>query len=326
MRFLVLGGTRFVGPAVVRLLAEEGHAVAVFHRGLSQADLPSSVVHFVGDRKRLSVLANEFARFAPDVVIDPFAMTVMDAHSIVQVFGRLARRLVVLSSMDVYRAYDRFRGTDSGAGDAVPLTEDSPLRDTLFPYRSQAKSEDELLFNYEKILVERVVKSQPELPATVLRLPCVYGPGDYQHRTFEYLKPMDDGRRAIPLGEIRSTWRWTRGYVEHVAAAVVVAATDVRATGQTYNVGEEQSLSEADWVRRIGLAAGWHGEVLAVPEDQLPDHLRTTFNWRQHMIGDTTKIRRELGYRERVPIEEAMARTVAWERRHPPERVDEQHH
>src|SRR5207245_1703293 len=26
------------------------------------------------------------------------------------------------------------------------------------------------------------------------RLPCVYGPGDYQHRTFEYLKRMDDGR------------------------------------------------------------------------------------------------------------------------------------
>ena len=39
--------------------------------------------------------------------------------------------------------------------------------------------------------------SDPELPGTVLRLPAVYGPEDRQHRTFEYLKRMDDGRRAI---------------------------------------------------------------------------------------------------------------------------------
>jgi nucleoside-diphosphate-sugar epimerase len=39
------------------------------------------------------------------------------------------------------------------------------------------------------------------LPGTVLRLPTVYGPGDYQHRLFEYLKRMDDGRPAILLGE-----------------------------------------------------------------------------------------------------------------------------
>jgi nucleoside-diphosphate-sugar epimerase len=319
VRFLVLGGTRFIGIAVVRLLVGDGHTVAVFHRGLSQADLPESVVDLRGDRKCLSGFASEFGRFAPDVVIDTFAMTEADGLSVVEVFGGLARKLVVLSSMDVYGAYDRFRGALPGASDAVPLTEDAPLRERLFPYRSQATAGDELLWNYEKILVEGAVKSHPELPATVLRLPCVYGPGDYQHRTFEYLKPMDDGRPTILLGEIRAAWRWTRGYVDDVAAAVVLAGTEDGATGQTYNVGEEESLREADWVRRIGRAAAWSGEVLAVPEDQLPDHVPSTFNWRQHIIGDTSKIRRELGYRERVPIEVAMERTVAWERTHPPE-------
>ena len=63
------------------------------------------------------------------------------------------------------------------------------------------------------------------LPGTVLRLPTVYGPGDYQHRLFEYLKRMDDGRPAIPLGEGVASWRWTHGYVEDVALAVVLAVT-----------------------------------------------------------------------------------------------------
>jgi nucleoside-diphosphate-sugar epimerase len=216
--------------------------------------------------------------------------------------------------MDVYRAYHRFRRAEPGAIDDIPLSEDAPLREKLFPYRDSSMPEDDLLFNYEKVLVERAVLSEPALPATVLRLPCVYGPGDYQHRTIEYLKPMDQGNASIVLGELRANWRWTRGYVEDVAAAVVLAAVYERAAGQIYNVGEPESLTEADWVRRIGRAAGWSGEVRIGPEGELLEDPRSKFDWRQHIVADTSKIRRELGYRERVPAEEAMARTIAWER------------
>ncbi len=322
MRFLILGGTRFIGPAVVRLLAVQGHTVAVFHRGDSQAELPSDIVRIFGDRRSLANFRAEFVRFAPDVVIDTFAMTERDGQDVMQVFAGVARRVVVLSSMDVYRAYDRFRGVDPGEPELRALTEDAPLRDRLFPYQSQTKDEDDLLFHYEKILVERAVLGQADLPATVLRLPCVYGPGDYQHRAFEYLKRMDDGRSTILLGRLRAAWRWTRGYVEDVAASVVLAATDERAAGQVFNVGEPEGLTEEQWVRKIGQAAGWTGNVRVVPDEQLPEHLRTAFDWRQHIVGHTSKIRRVLGYREHVAGDEAMAGTVAWERGHPPAQVD----
>ena len=74
------------------------------------------------------------------------------------------------------------------------------------------------------------------LPGTVLRLPTVYGPGGYQHRLFEYLKRMDDGRPAILLGEGMASWRWTHGYVEDVALAVVLAVADEQAAGGVYPV------------------------------------------------------------------------------------------
>lgn len=47
-----------------------------------------------------------------------------------------------------------------------------------------------------------------------------------------------------------------------------------------------------------------------------------TMNTDHHLVTDSARIRRELGYRETVPLDVALARTIAWERQHPPENVD----
>ena len=200
MNILVLGGTHFIGAHAVRRLALLGHEVTVFHRGETKAELPESVEHIYGDRERLGEYREVFERLGPEVVLDTLAMSEADARAVVEVFRGIANRLVVLSSGDVYRAYDRLRGADPGPPDPTPLTEDSPLRDKLYPYRNGANSPTDMKYNYDKILVERVVMAQPDtLPGTVLRLPMVFGPGDYQHRLFGYLKRMDDERPFIIL-------------------------------------------------------------------------------------------------------------------------------
>jgi nucleoside-diphosphate-sugar epimerase len=238
----------------------------------------------------------------------------------------MAKRVVAISSGDVYRAYGRLLRTEPGPLEPVPLSEDAPLRERLYPYRGETAREpdDPMRWadDYEKILVERVVMSDPELPGTVLRLPMVYGPEDGQHRLFGYLKRMDDGRPAILLGERLSRWRWTRGYVENIAAAVALAVSDQRAAGRVYNVGEAEALTELEWVRRVGAVAGWKGEVIVVPEDRLPGHLKMGLDTDQHLVISTSRIREELGYEEPVAREEALRRTVAWERDNPPEEID----
>ncbi len=314
MRILVLGGTRFIGPALVRRLHQAGHQVAVFHRGQTHAELPPGVQHLHGDRRHLPDHAATFRRLAADVVVDTIAFTEADAQGLIEVFQGLAGRAVVLSSGDVYRAYGRFIGTEPGPPDPVPLAEDAPLREVLFPYRGLASGPDDFLFDYDKVPVERRVLSAPELPATVLRLPMVHGPGDYQHRLYPYLKRMDDGRRAIGLDEGLARWRCTRGYVEDVAAAIARAVTDPRAAGKVYNVGAETASSEADWVRAIARAAGWVGEVVVVPRGKLA----VPGNTEQDVVTDTRRLRRELGWAEETPAEEALRRTIEWERSHPP--------
>ncbi len=160
------------------------------------------------------------------------------------------------------------------------------------------------------------------LPGTILRLPMVYGPGDYQHRLFSYLKRMDDKRLAILLDEAEAQWRWTHGYVENVADAIALAVTDGRSAGEIYNVGEPFTFTMAEWIALIGKITGWQGRVVTVPHGRLPEPLRWDINAEQDLVVDSSRIRRELGYKERVDVEEALRKTVVWERIHPPKEID----
>ena len=177
-----------------------------------------------------------------------------------------------------------------------------------------------MAFDYDKIPVEEVVMSDADLAGTVLRLPAVYGPGD--HRAFDHLKRMEDGRTVILLEEGHARWRWTRGYVDNVAFAIALAVVDDRAAGRIYNVGEPDALTEAEWVYSIGRAAGWEGEVVVLPKEAIPEHLAAPYNFDHHLEGDTSRIRKELGYAEHVPRDQAMKETIEWERVHPPDQAD----
>jgi len=330
MRTLVIGGTGFMGPHVVRMLHERGHRVTVFHRGQSVSDLPDGVEELLGARARLREFRARFRRLRPDVVLDMIALTQSDAEEVTGVFDAVAGRLVVISSQDVYRAYDVLRGLDPGPIEPSPLTEESTLRTRLFPYRGleprPATDPQRWMDDYDKILVERVALDPQGLPCTVLRLPMVYGPADPQHRMWEYLRRMIDGRPAILLDEGLAQWRWTRGFVENVAAAIVLAATDDRARGRVFNVGEPDALSGVQWVEAIAAAYGWAGRIVAVPESRLPDSLRIGADTRQHLVTDTSRIRTELGYREHVSRDEAIRRTVEWEISHPPREAESRLH
>ena len=133
---------------------------------------------------------------------------------------------------------------------------------------------------------------------------------------------MDDQRPAILLDEGLSKWRWTRGYVENIAAAIALAVTDEHASGHVYNVGEAEALTTAEWIRVMGQIAGWCGQVIVVPQDLLPAHLATDINTDQHLVTDSSRIRRKLGYHEPVHRDKALRRSIAWERAHPPREID----
>lgn len=322
MRVLILGGTGFTGPHIARRLHEAGHEVAVFHRGKSGAPVPDFVLDLRGDVKQLPAHANELLAFSPEVVVHMVTLTAQDAWNCLNVFRGTAQRIVVITSQDVYRAYGILINKEDGPADPVPLREEAPLRTRLFPYRDRGPEADNPYYEYDKILVERVLQSEPGLPATVLRYPMVYGPGDRQHRFFSDLKRMDDGRPAILVDASIASWRWTKGYAEDMAYAVYLAVVNEAAAGRVYNVGEPVAPSQAEWTERLGRAAGWNGRVVILPSERIPKHLANDMNTNQLLVTDTTRIRTELGYAEPTPPEEALRRTIEWERANPPAKID----
>src|SRR5438093_11466687 len=102
---------------------------------------------------------------------------------------------------------------------------------------------------------------------------------------------MTDGRRVILLEEGRAQWRWTRGYVENVAAAIALAVTDDRAAGHIYNVGEREVFTELECLERIAKTVGWTGTIKMISRASLPKHLVLPYEWTPHPPADTTRIR-----------------------------------
>jgi nucleoside-diphosphate-sugar epimerase len=246
----------------------------------------------------------------------------VQAREMLDVFRGIARRVVALSSCDVYRACGVLHGSEPGPLEPLPLEESSALRTVRQTYPPEQIKMLQQVFGwlddqYDKIPVEEAILGDRNLPGTVLRLPMVYGPGDPLHRFFPILKRMDDGRPAILLEQKQAAWRSPRGYVENVAAAIALAATSDRAEGRTYNVGDADSLSEVEWARLIAAAVEWRGEFVVRTADLMPAHLRRPGNLDQHWVVDTTRIREELGYREPVARRDAIRRTIDWERANP---------
>ena len=287
MRILIVGGTGFIGPYVAKELHGRGHDVTLFHRGQHESVLLTGIRHFRSAEAAIPVLnfPLDLVRAEFEVVIHMILMGEADARAVVHAFASRTERIVALSSGDVYRAYGRFTGLEPGPVEEGLLTEDSPLRNTFYPYRAQAKSPDELNYFYEKILVERYVLEQAQLPGTVLRLPKVYGPGGNANLATIY------GYRD------RLGWRWTHGYVENVAAAIALAALHPAAANRVYNVGEAYTPTIAERLQTL-------------PSSTFPRIAAEDYDFRNDIAYDSTRIREELAYAEPVSYEEGLRRTL----------------
>jgi nucleoside-diphosphate-sugar epimerase len=308
LRVLVLGGTRFIGRALVMELLGCGHTVGVVHRGEHEGELPPEVVHVHADRGELAAHRDKVSRFSPDVVIDLSAMTAADAEASDAAVDR-AVRLVTVSSADVYRAFGSLH--EGTVTDAVPLKENAPLRTCPPPDQVVMPGWSYEAALYEKLDVERI---HLERGATVCRLPVVYGEHDYRRREEFVLSRVRAGRDRIPVGA--GTLLLSRGYAPEIARGLRLAA-ERGGKGAIFNFGERETATVRLWMQEILAAAGHEAELIRVPEERLPDDLAFTTEIPQPLLVDSSKAARELGW-DHAPWQECVAKSVKWHLANPP--------
>jgi nucleoside-diphosphate-sugar epimerase len=304
MRITVLGGTAFIGRAVVEELAMHGHEVTVVHRGETEPEGWVAVEHLHLDRAELPERAAELAALHPDAVIDTYAMTRADAEAAVSALPDVP--VVVLSSLDVYLAFGELLA--GRGGQPVPIDEDAPLRRERYPHRARGGE----FLEYDKLDVEEVYGRRQ---ATICRLPVIFGPYDPERREEFILRRVRAGRRRIPFGD--GSWLCTRLHVADTAAAVraVVETPDV--DGRVFNIAPPATLTIRQWVEAILAAAAHDAELIRVPDDALPRDLRSSTSQRQHLLVVPSRKAEVFGWTCGDPGER-IAQSVAWHLDHPP--------
>ena len=122
MRILVLGGTSFVGRAIVEDALRTGAEVTLFGRGKTGAELFPGVARLIGDRD-----TGDYGALSPgrwDAVVDTSGYVPRHVGQAMDALGERAGRYLFISSHAVYRD----EGLKPGSTEDTPRRE--PVRDT----------------------------------------------------------------------------------------------------------------------------------------------------------------------------------------------------
>ncbi|HEY3953948.1 MAG TPA: NAD-dependent epimerase/dehydratase family protein [Streptosporangiaceae bacterium] len=309
MRVLMIGGTKFIGRRITEELLARGDEVTVVHRGETEPEGLPGCAHLHADRRDFASLATQVKELRPDAVVDTLAMTRADTEAVLPYLPDA--RLVVLSSGDVYRAFEL---QDSPTSEVpLPIGEESPVRRERYPYRGKIAGLDD----YDKLDVEPLYL---ERGGTVLRLGFIYGEHDPQRREEFILRRVRAGRRRIPAGT--GCWLLSRCYVGDVASAVLATLGNDAAGGEVFNIVETASGTVADWMRQILAAAGHDAELVTVPDPDVPGDMDLTRHYAQHLLFGSHKAQAMLGWRPGPP-EAGIAASVRWHLANPPDDADQ---
>lgn len=192
-RLLILGGTGFIGPSMVRYAVDRGHDVTIFTRGRSEADIPD-VEHLTGDRNDdLSALEGR----TWDVVLDNNARDYRWVELSTEVLRDATEHYLFVSSISAYSVADI-----DLEGVTFPLR--APIVDedsTLFSVPDGFQAGEEAPYGLSKTLGEQASEAAFPGNATIVRPGLIVGPGDPTDRFTYWPVRIDRGGEILAPSE-----------------------------------------------------------------------------------------------------------------------------
>jgi 2'-hydroxyisoflavone reductase len=242
-RILLLGGTSFLGPAVVAAALARGHEVTLWNRGKTNPGLFPGVEKLVGQRRRprpdkpndpaqdLSALENR----TWDAVVDTSAYFTGEVEDVCKVLQGSVAQYVFISSISVYKTLEL---------DATPLDEDSPLCECEDKYTQDMGKEFERYGALKRYGEDAVREAFPK-GATLVRPGYIVGPDDPSDRFTYWPARLLRGGECLAPGhpdnqlqfiDVRDLGSW------------IVRVIEDRAVGPFNAVGFDGRISTAEFL------------------------------------------------------------------------------
>jgi nucleoside-diphosphate-sugar epimerase len=268
MQVLVIGGSRFIGLAVVQRLLMDGHRITILNRGRTADPFGTRVSRVIGDRSDPNTLQRALTRRDFDAVVDVIAFREEDTQAAIdRMKGRIGH-FIHISTASVYLIRDRvfcpFR-EDDFAGRLAPRSE-STGPSWLYAYHKRRC----------EVTLQHAWESE-QFPFTALRLPMVVGPEDYTERSLAYLERLtDSGPVILPDGGLNS---WGFLWVHDVANAIAENLMNANTFGRAYNLAQREVVSVRQFVETAASCLGRRAAIAPVPLEWLQRiNLGTSFS------------------------------------------------
>lgn len=185
-------------------------------------------------------------------------------------------------------------------GDTGYFTEDTPY-DPRSPYSASKASSDHLVFSYYHTY---------GFPVTLSNCSNNYGPYHFPEKLIPLMiLNILDGKPLPVYGDGKNIRDWL--YVEDHNEAVW-SIMNKGVSGEKYNIGGENEWTNIDLLNRLI-------DIVAKKAKLDPDTVRSTITYVKDRPGhdrryaiDCSKLKRELGWKQRVTFEQGLSQTVDW--------------
>lgn len=259
VRILVLGGSWFLGRALIDSALSAGHEVSVFNRGRSGSD-PEGVTGVHGDRSSADDLARLAERGPFDAVLDSSgqvpAVVLAGARALAE-----SARYVFVSSVSAYAGWPM-----------QPLTEESTVLECPADADENFGQDDPrgypTRYGYQKAGCERAVVETFGERAVILRPGVILGPNEYVGRLPWWLRRVERGGRVLAPGDPAQPIQVLD--VRDVAD-FAVRAVDDQLSGE-FNLAAPPVASFGSMLEACRLATGSGAEFVWVDDDVLAAH------------------------------------------------------
>lgn len=250
-RVLVIGGTLFIGRALVDQLLERGDDVVIMHRG-SSTPFGARVGEIRCDRNDVAAVRAALAGSRFDLVFDNVydwqrGTTADQVSAAAEAVAAGMRRYVFTSSIAVYPPGGEYE-------------EDAPLvpSDSPSAYGAQKAASERALFELQRRI---------GIPAVTLRPAFIYGPHNPFDREAFFWDRLLAGRPIVVPEDGMRTMQWV--HVRDVARAAMLAASKDVAVGHAYNLASYPPITQIDFVRLLAKIADRTANVVKVPREQI---------------------------------------------------------